>query len=71
MFTAWCKKWFWSVLLILPFMATVRGVGLGIVRNFPVPVPIPVPPNDSGSGSHSIKNISKRKIHNPFCVYFL
>lgn len=48
-------------------------LGLGIVRNFPVPVPIPVPPNDSGSGSgsHSIKNISKRKIHNPFCVYFL
>jgi len=26
MFTAWCKKWFWSILLILPFIITVRRV---------------------------------------------
>jgi len=26
MFTAWFKKWFWYIELILPFMTTVRGV---------------------------------------------
>ncbi len=34
MFTAWYKKWFWSISLILPFVTTVRGVIFCITHPF-------------------------------------
>jgi len=34
MFIVWCKNWFWSILLILLFMTSVRGVNIFITHPF-------------------------------------